>query len=289
MTIAVMVWPLLPLLGSVFSMGIGGEIKKVERSQFVGMVGSVIFCGLMFALFALLSNRAFGYDFQGSLAYNFLTGAGESTAVAPYFPLLAGVLTNNVLLTLIIAITFAIWIYFWLPGMLAYANRAMMAWSFDRFGPAWLGEVSSHSAVPINAILVTVIFAVVSLALWTFTTFFSTLQIFAANCLTWGIACLVGAAFPYTRPQFFNESVIAKYKLGPIPWMTIVNLISAVFLFWMFTLLWNDSIAAGHSPAAVGSYIVIMTIGLVYYFIVYAVRRQQGYDPTLPFKVIPEE
>src|SRR5215210_7752049 len=35
-----LIWPLLPLLGAIQSIGIGGEIKKVRRSQIVGMLGA---------------------------------------------------------------------------------------------------------------------------------------------------------------------------------------------------------------------------------------------------------
>src|SRR6202007_2391403 len=54
------VWPLLPLLGAVQSVGIGGEIKKVRRSQLLGMLGAVVATALVIALFALLSNKDFG-------------------------------------------------------------------------------------------------------------------------------------------------------------------------------------------------------------------------------------
>jgi amino acid transporter len=68
------VWPLLPLLGAVQSVGIGGEIKKVRRSQLLGMLGAVVATGVVIAIFALLANKVFGYTFQGAIAYNAITG-----------------------------------------------------------------------------------------------------------------------------------------------------------------------------------------------------------------------
>ena len=46
-----LIWPLLPLLGAVQSVGIGGEVKKVRRSQLFGMLGAVVATGLVIALF----------------------------------------------------------------------------------------------------------------------------------------------------------------------------------------------------------------------------------------------
>jgi hypothetical protein len=62
--------------------------------------------------FALLSDKTFGYDFQGAIAYNFEAVPDVSTGVTPYFMLLAGILTNNVLLTTLICAAFVAWIYF---------------------------------------------------------------------------------------------------------------------------------------------------------------------------------
>ena len=100
-TFKFLVWPLLPLLGAIQSIGIGGEIKKVRRSQLVGMLGAVIGTGLLIALFAVLSNKAFGYTFQGAIGFNSISGLADGSTeatigAAPYFTTLAGILANNV-------------------------------------------------------------------------------------------------------------------------------------------------------------------------------------------------
>ncbi|MFN8164465.1 MAG: amino acid permease, partial [Solirubrobacterales bacterium] len=99
-TVKFLVWPLLPLLGAIQSVGIGGEIKKVGRNQLLGMLGAVLATGIVIALFALLSDKAFGHTFQGAIAFNSLVGSPESTdatiGAAPYFTVLAGILSDNV-------------------------------------------------------------------------------------------------------------------------------------------------------------------------------------------------
>ena len=77
------VWPLLPLLGAVQSVGIGGEVKKVRRSQLFGMLGAVVATGLVIAFFAVLANKDFGYTFQGAVAYNALTGVAGGPRPPP--------------------------------------------------------------------------------------------------------------------------------------------------------------------------------------------------------------
>src|SRR5580658_4591671 len=131
------IWPLLPLLGAVQSVGIGG----------------VVATGLVIALFALLSNKDFGYNFQGAVAYNALTGvSGGTTSTAPWFAVLAGLLGHNIVLSVVILATFAAWIWFWIPAEMAYTTRSMIAWSFDRVAPNGLGYVSETVHTPIVAI-----------------------------------------------------------------------------------------------------------------------------------------
>ena len=147
------VWPLLPLLGAVQSVGIGGEVKKVSRSQLFGMLGAVIATGLVIALFALLSNKDFGYTFQGAVAFNALSGVGaRRRSTAPWFAVLAGILGHNVFLSVVILATFAAWIWFWIPAEMAYTTRSMIAWSFDRVAPDKLGFVSETVHTPVVAI-----------------------------------------------------------------------------------------------------------------------------------------
>jgi len=48
---------------------------------------------------------------------------------------LAGILSGNVVLAAVISATFAVWIWFWIPNIMAYGTRSMIAWSFDRAAP----------------------------------------------------------------------------------------------------------------------------------------------------------
>ena len=48
------------------------------------MVGAVVVTGVIIALFALLSNKDFGYTFQGAVAYNALTGVSTGGLPQPH-------------------------------------------------------------------------------------------------------------------------------------------------------------------------------------------------------------
>jgi amino acid transporter len=287
-TLRFIVWPLLPLLGGIQSIGIAGEIKQVNRSQLFGILGSIAAAGVAIVAIAALSDHAFGYSFQGAVSYNFLSGTGQTTSTVPYFTLLVGILTDNTLLSVIIVAAFAAWIYFWIPAELIYAQRTMLAWSFDRLAPEQLSYVHPRYHTPVVAIAFTVIVSIFFMWVIAFTSF-GTLSLILGILLCWGTTMAAGVLFPYVRKEMFARSPIAKYRVAGIPLMSIVCALSLAFMVWMFVYLWNDSIAAGHTFRSLMSNAVLLVLGAAIYVTMRMVRRRQGVKLELAFKQIPIE
>ena len=298
-TIAFLVWPLLPLLGGVQSIGIGGEVKQVRRSQLYGMLGAIVATGLVIALFDVLANNAFGYDFQGAIAYNSISGTVEasteaSVGAAPWFTVLAGILTDNILLAVIIMATFVAWIWFWVPAELAYTTRTMIAWSFDRVAPNGLGYVSQRFHTPVVGIWLSTAVAIVFMWLIAYQAI-NLLTLIEALVVVWGTAMLAAVWFPRTRRQLFEMSPASEMRIGSIPTMSVTGLIAAAFMAWVLYLLWTDPIAAGPLWTAEGPrpefWLIVGTVvlGALWYLGVRQYRRSQGIDIGLAFRQIPIE
>ena len=294
-SIKFIVWPLLPLLGAIQSVGIGGEVKKIQRSQLFGMLGAVVATGAVIALFAVLSNQVFGYDFQGAIAYNFLTGVeGGSTASAPYFTVLAGILTSNVILAVIIMAVFVAWIWFWIPAELAYTTRSMIAWSFDRVAPDRLGYVSERFHTPVIAIGVSTAGSIGFMWLIAYKAI-ALLTLVEVLLVVWGTAMVSAVVFPRVRRSLFVGSPASRVRVGSVPVMSIAGVVSALFLAAMIYLLWNDPIAAGplissdHVTWEFWIVLGVVVLGTAWYLGTKALRRRQGIDIDLAFRQIPIE
>jgi basic amino acid/polyamine antiporter, APA family len=282
------VWPFLPLIGGAFSIAIGGEIRNVFRGQAVGILGSISVCGALFALIGWLSYAGLGADFQAAVAFLDATHDPARLPVTPYMSILIALLSNNVWLTLVICVGFIAWIYFWIPGMLAYAERVMVAWSLDRAAPARWADV--EAGTPRVAIAWTVAVSIALTWLYACTPFFNTLIFIEAATWTWLITAIVGIFFPYSRPRLYSLSPIANRQILGLPLLSAFNALSALALIGMGLLLWADPIAAGHSSKSLLTIAGTFLVGAIFYYAMRIYRlRSEGIDIAEAYREIPVE
>ena len=292
-SISLLVWPFLPLIGSAFSIALGGEIRKSSKNQMLGMMGALIFSTIIFVLIAIFGESAIGTNFQGAIGFNFDNAVpGEpamSTPFAPYFPYLAGLATNSTVLRLLICLGFISWVWFWIPGVLAYTERAFLAWALDRAAPSCLAKLHPKFSTPYIAIITGGIIAQTFLFLILYTNFFATLVFILAAAIAWFITLIFGVVFPYSSPELFNFTPMANKKLFGLPVMSVVCLFGAIALAIVVYLLWNDPIAAGHSPKSIAVVSITFIIGFLFHLVLRKIRKRQGIDISLAYKEIPVE
>jgi APA family basic amino acid/polyamine antiporter len=261
------------------------------------MLGAVLATGALIALFAVLSNKVFGNEFQGAIAFNSLGGLTNgsteaATGAAPYFTVLAGILTNNVVLSVIIMAMFVAWIWFWIPAELAYTTRSMIAWSFDRLAPDRLGYVSRRFNTPVVAIGLSLVISLVFMWLIAYRNT-SLLTLVEALLVIWGTAMAAAIVFPWARRRFYERSPAASWTVAGFPLMAITGVLSVAFFILAFVLLWRDKIAAGPliDTGAASFWLVVGTLvgATAWYLGVKLYRRRQGVDVDLAFREIPIE
>jgi APA family basic amino acid/polyamine antiporter len=293
-----LVWPLLPLLGAVQSVALGGEIKRVRRAQLIGMLGAVVATGLLIALFDGLAAKSFGYNFQGAIGFNSLNGVANGSTeatvgAAPWFTVLAGILTGNVVLAVIIMATFVAWIWFWIPAELAYTTRTMIAWSFDRLAPDRLGYVGERLHTPVVAIGLSTAGSVVFMWLIAYKSI-ALLSLIEALLVAWGVAMAAAVVFPSRRRGFYDASPVRR-TVGGVPVMSIAGGVATLFFIYVGYLLWNDPVAAGpmftlhHLSREFWIVLGIVAFGVVWFAGTKLYRRRQGIDIDLAFRQIPIE
>jgi amino acid transporter len=291
-TIKVSNWAFLPLLGAAFSISIAGEIKSVEKSQTIGMLGAIAINVVIWLITIGLANSVFGYDFIGSAVYNvWVPGDGViTTPTDATITLLSGILTQSWVIAVLVSVGFIAWIWMWIPAMHTYAVRAVVAWAFDRIAPAPFAAISQKTHTPQFSIWATTLLNVLFMGLFCFTSFFATVIILIeAALLAWSIVLLAGIFFPYTRPHIYEKSPIAGKKILGLPMMTVfctLGFIGSQFYFWV---LFGDPVAAGHAPEQLRLVGGVFVIALLWYLVMKFYQKSRGIDVTLAFKEIPIE
>jgi amino acid transporter len=286
-TLKFTVWPAGYLFAAVLSSGIGGEIKAVRRSQFVGMVGSVVVATIAILIYIPLSYKVFGGTFMDALVWNSTAAPHASTVAPPYITNLIAIASSPVVGTIVI-LGFIAWLYFLVTPELVYSQRLMVAWSFDRIAPDALGYVSRRYHSPVVAIAMSLTLAVAFLALITYGVL-AVLAFILGIFTVWAIVALAGAAFPWVRRDIYRESPINRYRIGRFPIMPLVCVPAAGFLIWQVVFYWRDPLVAGHSTATLVAHGVCFAAGVVLYLMMRIIRREQGVDLAKTFTELPIE
>jgi len=283
-------WPFMPYIGPAFSISIGGEIRAGGRGQFVGIIFAIVVCIIAFMGIGTLSHTVFGEEFMGAVSYCYYEGVqGAMLPSEPWITLLVAMLTGNTWVTLFINLSFMCWIWMWIPGMQCYADRAFIAWAFDRVAPDGLGYVSERLHTPVNAIIVSVIVTIILLALYVFTPYFSTVIMIQSAAAAWFVVLAAGIFFPYRKPEMYEKSPISPIKLFGFPIQSVACFGGAIGAGVAFHFMWSDNFSAGHNPYSLAVMCGWFVLGLIFYLVMYSYRKAQGIDINVAFKEIPIE
>jgi hypothetical protein len=110
---------------------------------------------------------------------------------------------------------------------------------------------------------------------------------------------IAAAILPWRRPDIFQQSPIARYKLAGIPVITITGVISAVFLLfmlaeWSFNAIYGTqlvNLAPVHvsNPSTVIYFAGTYLLAIVIYVAARLIRKNQGIDLSRIHHEIPVE
>ena len=254
-------------------------------------------------------SKTIGWDFYvqaGAAWWNYawgFTDVAPALPVWPYPALFAAFLTSNKLVQLVVVVLMSLWWFGWSGTVFLSSTRVIFAAAFDRLLPEKVAEVNERTGTPINALLMMVVPSVFvaylfSYNIWNFQTLTlcSTLVI-AVTYLGTTISAIV---LPYTKPDLYKASPIAKYNVLGIPLITVAGLIFGgflVFLLYQWILDPNALYGIGYSINEAGykNLSSLIYMGAMYllagiiYFSFKSYRKSKGIDMDKVQSEIPVE
>jgi len=282
-----------------------GEIKDARsfRAQMFIIVGSLIATGILLVLLAIALENAVGSQFLIVAANGGFYGAALPDAtiggILLWPNIIAVAISNNPLVIILIGIGFILNSFQIVCNCYIGMTRVMVAMSFDRLLPEWVGRVHERLHTPVNAHLAYFLFSIpviIAYNMWTADWFNSgstwgsiTLGVTFACGYVFVVSCLAGALLPYRAKEIYEASPGAKYKLFGYPLVTVLGvlgfLVGGAFVV-MYVVTPELGLATDLARTVVA---VVLVVSVVWYFAVKFARRSRGIDVNFAYKEIPPE
>jgi hypothetical protein len=126
------------------------------------------------------------------------------------------------------------------------------------------------------------------LAIYSFTDWIRFLQGMAGMGVVFVTTTLAAALFPFYKRDVYEASP-AKIEVAEIPLMTLLGIPGSIGLGYIVYRVIVDSDYGANSPISMAMFIGVFVVGVLWYFVVRAVRRGQGVDMDARFDEIPVE
>lgn len=251
-------------------------------------------------LFAI--RKTIGWDFYvqaGAAWWNYAWGYTDVAPALPVWPypaLFASFLTTNKFIQFLVVALMSLWWFGWCGTVFLSSTRVIFAAAFDRLLPEKVAEVDERTGTPINALLLMVIPSVLVAYLFSYNianfqtlTLCSTLVI-AVTYLGTTISAII---LPYTKPDLYKSSPIAKYNVLGIPLITVAGVIFGGFLvFLLYQWIFDPNGLYGIGITNTSSVIYMLSmyvLAAIIYFGFKSYRKRGGIDMDKVQAEIPVE
>jgi len=287
-TIFASIWPWLAFNSAIYSTYMGGEVKRADRNQVLGIMGALAWAAAWMLVATWSMVRLFGEPFWANLGNVDPAEFGLSTT--PIFGEISGYALGNVLISTVVMIGLALWTYVWIAPYTVLVTRSMLAWSLDRLGPPQLAEVHPRWHSPVKGLLTILMLGIITSALYAYgdlSVLTGTVGITASMV----VVAIAGIMLPYRGRDIWRSSPAAEKTWG-LPRITLAGLVALPLLGLIEWALLAD-VNSGTSISANARTVVYVTIiffvGLPLYYITKLVQRRRGIDVELAYKEIPPE
>ncbi len=288
-----------------------GEVRGATdfKRNFAGMASALVVTTIL-GIFTLLAiAHTIGWDFymQANGAWwNYAWGLTEVVPPLPVWPypaLLAAFLTDSRALQLLVIVLMSLWWFGWSGTVFLSSTRVVFAAAFDRLLPEKVAEVEERTGTPVIALLLMVIPSIIVSALFAYDILgFKSLTLAAALVIavTYLGTTIAAILLPYRKPEMYNASPIAGYKIFGIPLITVAGVIFGGFLLfllyqWLFDPNALYGIGYSINPDGYKNGTSLVFMGVLYgiaaaiYFGFKAYRKRTGIDLDKVHAEIPSE
>jgi len=274
-----------------------GEVRGASdfRKNVYAMGGALLATTAVGVILLALFAKTFGWDFyyaannqyQG-IIYGYVDN--PAFAVWPYPAMLASFLIDNALVQFVIVAVMSLWFFGWVGSVFLSSTRVVFATAFDRVLPEWASRTNKNG-VPYAALALMLIPSIPISWLYAYSADFVTYTLDATLVIavTFLGSAVAAAVLPWRRPEIYNASPIARYKVAGVPLITAAAALFAAFLIFCLVKWWQDDVYGVNNATSLRYMLGLYVLALIIYVAARLIRRNQGMDLTMVHSEIPAE
>jgi amino acid transporter len=266
-----------------------GEVRGASdfRKNIYAMGGALVFTTILAVIFFLLFAKTFNWHWYQASAF---AGTGGPLGAYPYPGTFAAFILGSRVLQFIFILLLTAWFVGWVGSVFLSSTRVVFATAFDRVLPEWVAKVSNNG-VPYAALALMLIPSIPISALYAYSSKFAsyTLDATLVIAITFLGTTVSAAILPWRKPEIYNASPIAKYRVLGLPIITFAALLFAVILVFALIKWFSDSAYGVNHSSSLIYMAILYAIAVGIYVVSRLVRRRQGMDLGMVYGEIPVE
>jgi APA family basic amino acid/polyamine antiporter len=268
-----------------------GEVRGASdfRKNIYAMGGALVATTVVGAILLLLFAKTFGWDFYNA-ANNAYWAGTNPLGVWPYPGTMAAFLLGSPVLQLVVITLLALWFFGWVGSVFLSSTRVIFATAFDRVLPEWVAKVG-RNGVPYAALALMLIPSIPISAFYAYSADFAswTLDATLVIAITFLGSTIAAAILPWRKPEIYNASPIARYRVLGIPLITFSAAMFGLILLFSLYHWFKDDVYGVNNPASLKYVAVLYLIAIGIYVGSRLYRRTQGMDLKMVYDEIPAE
>jgi basic amino acid/polyamine antiporter, APA family len=268
-----------------------GEVRGASdfRKNIYAMGGALLATTIVGAIFLLLFAKTFGWDFYNAANNAFWGGTGP-VGVFPYPGTLAAFLMGSPVLQFILITLLSLWFFGWVGSVFLSSTRVIFATAFDRVLPEWAAKVG-RNGVPYAALALMLIPSIPISYLYAYNSDFTswTLDATLVIAITFLGSAVAAGILPWRKPEIYNASPIARYKVLGIPLITFAAVMFALILVFSLYHWFKDDVYGVNNASSLRYMGAMYLLAILIYVGSRLFRRSQGMDLKMVYDEIPVE